>query len=89
MVFSKITNLNFISLRYFNAAGYDLRSRIKVPEKNVHNLIPKIMKVLGKENKELEIFGSNYNTPDGTCIRDYIHVNDLATAHVRIIKLLK
>ena len=44
--YSKITDLNFISLRYFNAAGYDLRSRIKVPEKDVHNLIPKIMKVI-------------------------------------------
>ena len=86
--YSKTTDLNFISLRYFNAAGYDLKSRIKVPEKNAPNLIPKIMKVILKDEKALKIFGSDYKTKDGTCIRDYIHVTDLARAHVKSLSYL-
>ncbi len=86
--YSKITDINFLSLRYFNAAGYDLKARIKVPERQSSNLIPKIMKVLSGKQKKLEIFGSDYNTKDGTCIRDYIHVNDLATAHVESLNYL-
>ena len=86
--YSKITSINFVSLRYFNAAGYDLKGRIKVPDEQSSNLIPKIMKVLKGKQKKLEIFGSDYNTKDGTCIRDYIHVNDLATAHVESLNYL-
>ena len=86
--YSKISDLKFISLRYFNAAGYDLDSRIKIPEKKVPNLIPKIMNVITGKEKNLKIFGSDYNTKDGTCIRDYIHVTDLATAHVASLNFL-
>ena len=86
--YSKITRLKFISLRYFNAAGYDIKSRIKIPEKNVPNLIPRIMKVLCAEKEKLEIYGSDYNTKDGTCIRDYIHVTDLARAHIESLNYL-
>ena len=60
----------------FQCAGYDLKVRIKVPDEQSSNLIPKIMRVLKGKQKELEIFGSDYKTKDGTCIRDYIHVND-------------
>tara|TARA_B100000886_G_C20413542_1_gene488198 strand:+ start:841 stop:1809 length:969 start_codon:yes stop_codon:yes gene_type:complete len=87
--YSKITNLNFISLRYFNAAGYDINNRVKLPEKKSTNLIPKIMNVIKGEEKTLKIFGSDYNTKDGTCIRDYIHVNDLANAHAESLHYLK
>lgn len=87
--YSKITKLRFISLRYFNAAGYDIKSRIKIPEKNSPNLIPKIMKVLLGNEEKLKIYGSDYNTKDGTCIRDYIHVTDLATAHINSLHNLK
>lgn len=86
--YSKITKLNFVSLRYFNAAGYDLKCRIKIPEKNTTNLIPRIMNVIFKEKKTFRIFGSDYDTKDGTCIRDYIHVSDLARAHVKSLNYL-
>ena len=87
--YSKITKLRFVSLRYFNAAGYDLNNRIKFPEKNAPNLIPKIMKVLTGDEAFLNVFGSDYKTRDGTCIRDYIHVRDLAIAHIQSLKFLK
>ncbi len=87
--YSKTTCLNFIALRYFNAAGYDLKNRIRVPEKSSHNLIPKIFDVLIGNEQVLEIFGSDYDTKDGTCIRDYIHVNDLANAHVQALNYLE
>ena len=87
--YSKITRLKFISLRYFNAAGYDIKSRIKIPEKDAPNLIPRIMKVLCGEKEKLEINGSDYKTKDGTCIRDYVHVTDLARAHINGLDYLK
>ena len=86
--YSKITKLRFVSLRYFNAAGYDLKSRIKIPENDAPNLIPKIMNVLSRKDKKLKVYGSNYNTKDGTCIRDYIHVTDLARAHINSLNYL-
>ena len=87
--YTKITDLNFISLRYFNAAGYDLDNGIKVPENNSQNLIPKIMNVLTGKEKKLKIFGSDYDTKDGTCVRDFIHVNDIAFAHLEALEYLK
>ena len=87
--YSKITELNFISLRYFNAAGYDVKSRIKIPENDAPNLIPKIMKVLYGKDKKAKVYGSDYGTKDGTCIRDYIHVTDLARAHIASLNFLK
>ena len=87
--YSKITNIKFISLRYFNAAGYDLKSRIKIPENNAQNLIPRIMQVVMGKEKVLKVFGSDYKTKDGTCVRDFIHVNDLATAHLESLYYLK
>ncbi len=86
--YSKITNLRFVSLRYFNAAGYDLKGRIPQPEYNAPNLIPKIMRVLKGQDKVLKVFGSDYKTRDGTCIRDYVHVTDLARAHVSALSFL-
>ena len=86
--YSRITKLNYVSLRYFNAVGYDIKSRIKIPENNSSNLIPNIMKVLCGEKGKLKIFGSDYNTKDGTCVRDYIHVTDLARAHLDSLNYL-
>jgi UDP-glucose 4-epimerase len=68
------------SLRYFNAAGGDPEGEIKNQKKQEMNLIPIILKSL-KDNKIVEIFGTDYDTVDGTCVRDYIHVADIATAH--------
>ena len=86
--YSKLCGLRFVCLRYFNAVGYDLNSRIKIPETNSTNLIPKIMEVIKGERKKLKIFGGNYNTVDGTCVRDFVHVTDLALAHIGSLKYL-
>ena len=79
--YDKLKGLRSASLRYFNAAGYDINGRIKGLEQNPANLLPIIMEAACGIRQELCIFGDDYNTPDGTCIRDYIHVNDLATGH--------
>ena len=87
--FSRIYNFKYASLRYFNATGYDNQMRIRGLENNPQNLIPSIMEFLvGKRNK-FGIYGDDYNTKDGTAIRDYIHVTDLARAHVLSIKYLQ
>jgi len=79
--YEKLKGIRFACLRYFNAAGYDVKGRIKGLEQNPANLLPVIMEVACGKRKELNIFGNDYETPDGTCIRDYIHVNDLASGH--------
>ncbi|MDR1144412.1 MAG: UDP-glucose 4-epimerase GalE [Spirochaetaceae bacterium] len=80
--YDRLKGIRFASLRYFNAAGYDPRGRIGGLEQNPANLIPVIMETACGTRRELQIFGGDYGTPDGTCIRDYIHVSDLAAAHV-------
>jgi len=79
--YDKLKGMRFASLRYFNAAGYDVKGRITGLEQNPANLIPVIMEVAVGIRRELSIFGNDYDTRDGTCIRDYIHVSDLASAH--------
>ncbi len=86
--YDKLKNLKFAALRYFNAAGYDAEKRIKGLERNPANLIPIIMEAASGIRKKLSIFGNDYPTPDGTCIRDYIHVTDLATAHLAAAEYL-
>lgn len=78
--------LKFMSLRYFNAVGYD--DDIKGREKNSQNLLPVIVEVAEGKREKLKVFGTDYKTRDGTCIRDYIHVSDLARAHVLAAKNL-
>ena len=79
--YDRLKGIRYASLRYFNAAGYDVKGRISGLEQNPANLLPVVMETACGTRKELEIFGNDYDTPDGTCIRDYIHVSDLATAH--------
>lgn len=86
--YDKLKGIRFASLRYFNAAGYDVQGRIKGKEQNPANLIPIIMETACGQRNELEIFGDDYDTPDGTCIRDYIHVNDLAKAHTAALEYI-
>lgn len=74
-----------VSLRYFNAAGGDPHGILKNYKKKENNLIPLLLKGL-KEGRTLTVYGDDYDTPDGTCIRDYIHVSDLATAHLLALK---
>ena len=79
--YDKLKNIRYASLRYFNAAGYDVKERIKGLEQNPANLLPVIMETACGMRKEMQVFGNDYDTPDGTCIRDYIHVSDLAIGH--------
>ncbi|MGA8764142.1 MAG: UDP-glucose 4-epimerase GalE [Candidatus Sulfotelmatobacter sp.] len=81
--------LRSVSLRYFNAAGADESAELGEIHQPETHLIPSALKAVIGERDELELFGSDYPTPDGTCIRDYIHVNDLAEAHVLALKQLE
>jgi len=86
--YSNLKGIRFGALRYFNAAGYDMQGRIKGLEKNPANLLPVIMESAIGIRDTMNIYGDDYNTPDGTGIRDYIHVNDLAIAHVRALNYI-
>jgi UDP-glucose 4-epimerase len=79
--YDRLRGIRFASLRYFNAAGYDVRGRIAGLESNPANLIPVVMEAACGIRKEVQVFGNDYDTPDGTGVRDYIHVSDLAAAH--------
>ena len=80
--------LNSISLRYFNAAGADPKSEIGERHLPETHLIPITLRAAYDEESEITVFGADYDTPDGTCVRDYVHVSDLADAHVRAIDYL-
>ena len=87
--YSRAYNLRYISLRYFNAAGADPDSEIGELHDPETHLIPLILDVASGKRKSIKIFGTDYNTPDGTCIRDYIHVTDLADAHLKALQYLE
>ncbi|MBN1176025.1 UDP-glucose 4-epimerase GalE [Candidatus Woesearchaeota archaeon] len=82
--YNKIHGINFIALRYFNVAG---DGGLKYIDPEAKNILPIIMEVITGKRKELTIFGEDYNTPDGTCIRDYIHVLDLVDAHIKALNV--
>ncbi len=75
-------NIRFSILRYFNAAGADPGGKIGEDHTPETHLIPLVLDAASERRSHIEIFGTDYDTPDGTCIRDYIHVTDLAAAHV-------
>lgn len=77
-----------ICLRYFNAAGADAGGEIGEDHDPETHLIPNVFKAAQGENEDVKIFGTDYNTADGTCIRDYIHVSDLVDAHVLALEYL-
>jgi len=79
--------LNFISLRYFNAAGADSDGELGEDHSRETHLIPLVIKA-ALDTTSVPIFGTDYETPDGTCIRDYIHVTDLANAHILALQKL-
>lgn len=86
--FSKAYGLNYIVLRYFNAAGAHESSDIGEDHNPETHLIPIVLEHLLGSRDSIQIYGNNYDTPDGTCIRDYIHVTDLARAHMLALDAL-
>ncbi|MFN8945675.1 MAG: UDP-glucose 4-epimerase GalE [Pseudobdellovibrionaceae bacterium] len=86
--YQKISNLKGVCLRYFNAAGNDPENRIGENHDPETHLIPNVIKAALGYQQGLQIFGNDYPTPDGTCIRDYLHVMDLAQAHLQTLRLL-
>lgn len=81
-------DFKYISLRYFNVAGADPGGRLGQAYKEATHLITRALKVAKGELDRLQIFGTDYPTPDGTCIRDYIHVDDLARAHIDAMRYI-
>jgi UDP-glucose 4-epimerase len=75
-------NFNYVALRYFNVAGADAKGRIGQAYKEATHLITRALKTAKGQFEKLLVYGTDYPTPDGTCIRDYIHVDDLALAHL-------
>lgn len=86
--FRKAHGLEYLSLRYFNAAGADSNGAWGEDHDPETHLIPLVLEAAAGLRKDVSIFGTDYPTPDGTCIRDYIHVTDLAEAHVKAIRML-
>jgi UDP-glucose 4-epimerase len=80
--------LKYISLRYFNAAGADPDAEVGEDHDPETHLIPLVLDVAAGKSQAIKVFGTDYQTPDGTCIRDYIHVTDLARAHILALQHL-
>ncbi|RJP74733.1 MAG: UDP-glucose 4-epimerase GalE [Candidatus Abyssobacteria bacterium SURF_17] len=84
----RLYGMQFVSLRYFNAAGCDPEAEIGETHEPETHLIPLALDVAVGRTPNLRVFGTDYDTPDGTCIRDFIHVCDLADAHIRTLEYL-
>ena len=80
--------LRYVALRYFNACGADESGEIGEAHNPETHLIPLILQVPNNQRESVSIFGTDYDTKDGTCVRDYIHVTDLAQAHILAVKYL-
>lgn len=85
---SKAHGVRYVSLRYFNACGAHISGKIGEDHNPESHLIPLILQVPNGKREAVSIFGDDYETKDGTCIRDYIHVTDLAQAHILAVKYL-
>lgn len=85
---AKAHGLHFVSLRYFNACGAHKSGKIGEAHNPESHLIPLVLQVPNGKREFVSIYGNDYDTPDGTCIRDYIHVTDLAKAHILAVKYL-
>lgn len=86
--YDKAYGLKYAALRYFNAAGADAENQLGELHEPETHLIPLVLKAIKGEIPEITVFGTDYDTPDGTCIRDYIHVEDLADAHMLALEKL-
>jgi UDP-glucose 4-epimerase len=86
---ARVSDIKFVILRYFNPVGSDKSNTLGENPKNIpNNLMPVLLSKLASDS-ELNIFGNDYETKDGTCIRDFIHVNDLARGHVKALQYIK
>ena len=85
---SKAHNLRYVSLRYFNACGAHPNGKIGEAHNPETHLIPLVLQVPNGKREYISVFGNDYDTKDGTCVRDYIHVNDLAQAHILAMESL-
>ncbi len=83
--FDKLKDLRYASLRYFNAAGYDPNGEMTGLENSPANLIPVVMEAAVGKRESLQIYGDDYETKDGTGVRDYVHVTDLADGHMKAV----
>lgn len=86
--FDKAYGLKYITFRYFNAAGHDPDGSLQERHNPETHLLPIIFQVINSQRGYVSIFGTDYLTSDGTCIRDYIHVNDIAIAHIKGLEYL-
>jgi len=86
--YDKAYGMKYVALRYFNACGADPEADVGEWPGSSSNLIPLVLDAAIGRREDIRIFGTDYETPDGTCIRDYIHVTDLASAHVLALKYL-
>ncbi|MEN6616767.1 MAG: UDP-glucose 4-epimerase GalE [Syntrophorhabdus sp.] len=82
-------NFRYVALRYFNVAGADPAREIGQAYRNATHLITRALRTARGDLPQLSVFGTDYPTPDGTCIRDYIHVSDLASAHLHALMYLR
>lgn len=86
---SQAYGMRYVSLRYFNACGAHISGKIGEAHNPESHLIPIILQVPNGQRKSVAIYGEDYNTKDGSCVRDYIHVTDLAQAHILAVKYLE
>jgi UDP-glucose-4-epimerase GalE len=87
--FDRCHGIRSARLRYFNAAGASVDALMGEDWNQSRNLVPQAMRAALERGPKLQVFGTDYPTPDGTCIRDYIHVDDLADAHVKALEYLE
>ncbi len=87
--YDRAYGIKSVRLRYFNAAGADSEARIGEWHEPETHLIPNILKAAGNSKKVFQLYGTDYDTRDGTCVRDYIHVEDLAGAHLKALEYLQ
>jgi len=86
--YDKAYGLKFVALRYFNAAGGDAEGQLGESHDPETHLIPLVLKAIKGEIPQITVFGTDYDTEDGTCVRDYVHVEDLANAHMLAVEKL-
>ncbi|NTU44649.1 MAG: UDP-glucose 4-epimerase GalE [Chlorobiaceae bacterium] len=87
--YDRLKGLRYAAIRYFNAAGYDVQGRVRGLELNPENLLPIVMETAAGIRPKLSVYGDDYPTRDGSCIRDYVHVSDLAEAHVTAFEYIR